>query len=39
LISVTTVLAEDKPGGTTRIHCLACTRRDVEAQININPEI
>jgi len=30
---MTTIIAEDKPAGTTRIHCPACGRRDVEAQI------
>ncbi len=28
-----TVFAQDKPAGTTRIHCPACSRRDVSAQI------
>ncbi len=30
---MTTVIAEDKPFGTTRIHCPACRARDVEALI------
>ena len=30
---MTTVIAEEKPFGTTRIHCPACRARDVEAQI------
>jgi hypothetical protein len=33
LIAVTTILAEDKPAGTTRIHCPACKGQNVEAQI------
>jgi hypothetical protein len=28
-----TIIAEDKPAGTTRIHCPACKARNVEAQI------
>ncbi len=30
---MTTIIAEDKPVGTTRIHCPACHARDVEAVI------
>jgi hypothetical protein len=33
LIVMTTVIAEDMPFGTTRIHCPACRVRDVEALI------
>ncbi len=28
-----TIIAQDTPAGTTRIHCPGCRRRDVEAQI------
>jgi len=28
-----TIIAQDIPAGTTRIHCPGCRRRDVEAQI------
>ncbi len=30
---MTTIIAQDTPAGTTRIHCPACRARDVEAQI------
>ncbi len=30
---MTTIIGEDKPVGTTRIHCPACRARDVEAVI------
>jgi hypothetical protein len=33
LIAKTTIIAEEKPVGTTRIHCPACHARDVEAVI------
>jgi hypothetical protein len=33
LLTMTTVIAEDKPAGTTRIHCPACHKRDIPAQI------
>jgi hypothetical protein len=33
LIAMTTIIAEEKPVGTTRIHCPACHARNVEAVI------
>jgi hypothetical protein len=30
---MTTIIAEDKPAGTTQIHCPVCRQRDIPAQI------